>query len=297
MRVLALFLVACAASSAACEEGSPPARSAENIHAEYEARALALNKKWEAEIVWPRCENPAKSGRCGLVWDELRRGEYLKRFVRDRCHEKDPSAIASEACAKLFDAAFETTLRQWYPRAVALEVQQFCESRPDKCGSPGAYELQWLTSHDAHVNSYYGSLRGDLVREYEDTQQAESQARQADAEAAEERVGAVLRAIGGGLSAFGSASSSTAPPTSAGPSVSAPGSCVSDYECGGPGRVCVKPPGQVNGTCAEAVNKYGVTDFFRMPQPNSVGPGHAECSITTGCPISFQCVDGHCMRH
>jgi hypothetical protein len=256
----------------------------------FDVRVAALQRKHDAEIVWPKCENPPKPGRCGLISDELMRGDYRERFVRDRCQEDPTGAEVSEACVGLFYQALKGALRRSYPRAIEPEIQRFCDSEPSKCDGISQVELQWLISHDAHVDAYYEALVDDLVRATAQAEQNAAIARQAEADAAERRratfqaFAAGLQAAGGALSNAGAASQTPAM------------GCTNDFVCGGPGRVCVKPPNMMVGTCAQAVTPYGVQDFSRAPRPSSTGPGHADCGFGGTCPAMFQCIQGHCMR-
>ncbi len=155
-------------------------------------------------MAWALCENPPKPGRCGMVWDELVRQGKIAAFVKDECHE-DLSGEVSDECRARFSELFVDLLRRTYTRAVEMDIFKFCESQPDKCGTKDLVELQWITSHDAHVLSFYGALMDAEVQQHAASQQAAADARraqaQAEANAAASRQAAarVLHAVGAGL--------------------------------------------------------------------------------------------------
>jgi len=69
--------------------------------------------------------------------------------------------------------------------------------------------------------------------------------------------------------------------------------CSNDLSCG-IGRICVKPQGSYTGTCARAVDEYGMQQF--PPSRTDLGPGEGNCSYDTDCPASFKCIKGSAMR-
>lgn len=77
--------------------------------------------------------------------------------------------------------------------------------------------------------------------------------------------------------------------------------CYSDYDCEY-GWKCVKDQYQMEGICAQKVNKYDLP-VNTPPDPNSVMPGKkGDCQFDTNCPIGFECVKGdgqlygHCFK-
>jgi hypothetical protein len=300
MRTVGLLACVAVGSLSACEP-PPVTHSAEwDMYRSFRTRVDEVNRKRQMELIWPVCENPPKAGRCGLLWEEWTHGDRVEHFVQEHCHEDDPSEI-SDACTALFRDGFKASLRRTYTWALESDVQRTCEDNPEKCANAGLEEVQWLISHDARINAFYDSTVNDFIRRYHEGQRVEAGARQAAEQQEaqdEQRRRAALHAFGAGLQAAGRAYSAT-PTTTYVPhvqTVRAPGSCSSDFECGGPGFVCVKPGGRTAGTCARAVNQYGNQDYQHSPRLDSVGPGQAECSLSKACPMLFRCIEDHCMR-
>lgn len=70
--------------------------------------------------------------------------------------------------------------------------------------------------------------------------------------------------------------------------------CRNDFECRG-GEVCSKPVGKMRGQCMKALNENGTPIYF-APRPDSAGPGERQCTFSTECGPSFDCVEGRCVR-
>jgi hypothetical protein len=82
-------------------------------------------------------------------------------------------------------------------------------------------------------------------------------------------------------------------PSASMPTAATP-SCVNDYSCPS-GQRCVKAVGQLDGTCMQAVNQYGV-QTFSGPDPTSSGPGKRQCWGPAECPPGFMCSGGQCVK-
>lgn len=78
--------------------------------------------------------------------------------------------------------------------------------------------------------------------------------------------------------------------------------CASDYGCAY-GERCIKGQYASTGSCAKAVDAYGV-QTFAGPRASTFDIGQpGDCSFDTECPVLFACVKlrgdvltGHCMK-
>lgn len=257
------------------------------------ARQEALSR-----AVWPVCAEPPKPGKCGLVADHYMSDEHIEQYIAHACHE-DPKETPSETCGKAFRADFFDDVRGRYTLAVQREVDAACASEADRCTTLVGVELQFLRSHNGAVARAFDARVDEIAAAYEAERRKTASQAPAFARSDSEGAALAIRAIGAGLRGFseGWQQSASAQPKSpaAQTARSQTQSCSSDIQCGGPGYMCSKPAGSIEGECAQAVNKYGLQEFSRGAD-TSFGPGKRQCDFSTPCPIGFTCSEGRCLK-
>lgn len=221
---LAMMALGCADGYGARRpaQSGPVARSPAELK-EALQRVLANSKDdAERQLTWPRCEIPAKPGRCGLAIDRWATPEGREAF--QRAHPC-PAEQSSEQCLQLWGDAFRNELPAFYPRADRQEIGQFCSSNRSQCETLTDLELAWLKSHNAAIFAEWEKRDRRLIdehlsegRRYLANQHAEVDAAERELAKAERRR-AAARAVG---AAFQAAGASMQP---------GPSECTSDYSC------------------------------------------------------------------
>jgi hypothetical protein len=284
----------------ACED-SPPAQTAQHattlddVQADFAAGMERAKEDLGRALVAPTCPATPPARTCGLLWKAIT-PDGIATTIKALCGETPETAddISAE-CLRRFFLSFAARVKKRYNLADPVAVDRKCEVAEGRCQDPQLLELEYLVQHNDAALRRYERTTGRLLAEARASGDRVVAAHAA--EAAEERDEAdrrrALAAFGSALSAMGQ-SMSRPPSATAGVTPSSNG-CGSDFDCGGPGYVCVKAPGRSDGTCARSVNAYGNPDL-RPPTGSSVGPGHADCDVSAECPPAFQCREGHCMR-
>jgi hypothetical protein len=94
------------------------------------------------------CEPPRWAGACGLLSDNVT-SEDVSKFIRITCHE-DPAAEPSQGCIEEFRDSFTDRLRKRYWLAREVDVRFTCK-KTSRCKTLGGFEIEWLNSHNLHV--------------------------------------------------------------------------------------------------------------------------------------------------
>jgi hypothetical protein len=256
----------------------------EGIKKQRDAANNASIAKWDAKIVFPRCDDKVPKGsECGLISDLYSDESFQKAFAQQTCPQltADPTA---DACSQLLISEFVDMLKKRY----LLAPEEACPG--NDCESFLSMELTVLTASNAKaraqlqlefdaINAKYSAMSEAVVARFKSqADQIESETGQRLDDASRKR--AAMMAAGAALQAGANAAAAAQGPNASG--------CSSDYECGY-GNACVKGSGAFRGTCARSVNANGLPTF-QAPDSSSTGPGVGTCSFDTDCSVGFRCV-------
>ena len=112
-----------------------------------EARADAATRAYSLE-----CKVGRDPDRCGLVYDEVSAGKYLKRFVRKVC-KLDPSEVeeVTDECSERYARMFFARLVERYDAVPPSKLQLHCDAYPEECEERRALEVWMLKEHNTVV--------------------------------------------------------------------------------------------------------------------------------------------------
>lgn len=159
-----LFVSAAVAGLAGCHSQDVDDRAGERLS---QVRVSA-----ERSAVYPTCRDRSTiAANCGLILKHAATEDFRTKFRDRKCVGKDEAA-----CETLYQTMLDGWLAQRYVLADWRQVTLLCNSDPERCDDPVAYELLLVDSHNFKNRDNYAAAEKEIDHEREREQRRHGRA-------------------------------------------------------------------------------------------------------------------------